>query len=74
MECGGKLSKVWDELCNAFHVKYWEFYGCNQQAKAMKNYTLRTAALLIVLFSVTSCELVGDIFQAGMGIPRRATI
>jgi len=34
----------------------------------MKNYTLRIAGLLLILFSVTSCELVGDIFQAGMGV------
>jgi hypothetical protein len=34
----------------------------------MKNYTLRIAALLLILFSATSCELVGDIFQAGMGV------
>lgn len=34
----------------------------------MKNYTLRIAALLLVLFSFTSCEVIGDIFQAGMGV------
>lgn len=34
----------------------------------MKNFTLRIAALLLVLFSFTSCEVIGDIFQAGMGV------
>ena len=34
----------------------------------MKNYTLRIAALLLIMFSVTSCEAIGDIFQAGMGV------
>ncbi|RZJ28524.1 MAG: hypothetical protein EOO48_09640 [Flavobacterium sp.] len=33
-----------------------------------KTYLLRTAALLVVLFSVTSCEAIGDIFKAGMGV------
>jgi len=34
--------------------------------KVMKTYLLRTILLLLVLFSVTSCELIGDIFQAGV--------
>jgi len=34
----------------------------------MKNYTLRIAALLLIMLSVTSCEVVGDIFQAGIGV------
>ncbi|MBF0694769.1 MAG: hypothetical protein IR153_06910 [Flavobacterium sp.] len=34
----------------------------------MKNFILRIAALLVVLLSFTSCELVGDIFQAGIGV------
>jgi hypothetical protein len=34
----------------------------------MKNYTLRTAALVLVLFSFTSCEIIGDIFKTGMGV------
>ena len=53
-------------MCNAFHVKLLEFYGINQQPKTMKKYILRFAALFIVLFSFTSCELIGDIFQAGL--------
>ncbi len=34
----------------------------------MKNIINRVLALTILLFSFTSCELVGDIFQAGMGV------
>lgn len=34
----------------------------------MKNFLLRIAALFIVLFSFTSCEVIGDIFKAGMGV------
>ncbi len=34
----------------------------------MKSFILRTMLLLMVLFSITSCELVGDIFQAGVGV------
>jgi hypothetical protein len=33
----------------------------------MKNITKRILALSIVLFSFTSCEVIGDIFKAGMG-------
>jgi hypothetical protein len=33
----------------------------------MKNITNRIAVLSIVLFSFTSCEVVGGIFKAGMG-------
>jgi hypothetical protein len=40
----------------------------NLNYQIMKNYTLKIAALLMIMFSVTSCELVGDIFQAGMGV------
>lgn len=34
----------------------------------IKNYIPRFAALLIVLFSFSSCEAIGDIFKAGMGV------
>ena len=34
----------------------------------MKNHILRIAMLLVVLLSVTSCEVIGDIFQAGMSV------
>lgn len=33
----------------------------------MQNKITRILMLLAILFTVTSCELVGDIFQAGMG-------
>ncbi len=33
----------------------------------MKNIINRILALSIVLFSFTSCEVIGDIFKAGMG-------
>jgi hypothetical protein len=35
---------------------------------AMKNFTARLLALFVVLFSFTSCEVIGDIFKAGMGV------
>ena len=34
----------------------------------MKNYIFRIAMLFVILFSVTSCEVIGDIFKAGMGV------
>jgi hypothetical protein len=34
----------------------------------MKNTINRILALTLLLFSFTSCELVGDIFQAGMSV------
>lgn len=34
----------------------------------MKNFILRTMLMLLVLFSVTGCELIGDIFEAGVAI------
>ena len=34
----------------------------------MKQLILRTLPLLFVLCIVTSCELIGDIFQAGVGV------
>ncbi|HEY0047185.1 MAG TPA: hypothetical protein VGB44_10780 [Flavobacterium sp.] len=34
----------------------------------MKNFFFRIAALLLVLLSFTSCEAIGDIFQAGIGV------
>lgn len=34
----------------------------------MKNQILRIAMFALVLFSFTSCELVGGIFKAGMGV------
>ena len=34
----------------------------------MKNFILRIALLLTVLLSFTSCEAIGDIFQAGMSV------
>ena len=34
----------------------------------MKNIINRIAVLSIVLFSFTSCEVVGGIFKAGMGV------
>lgn len=33
----------------------------------MQNNFTRTLLLLLVLMTVTSCEIIGDIFQAGMG-------
>ncbi|HSD08666.1 hypothetical protein [Flavobacterium sp.] len=33
----------------------------------MKNLINRILALSLVLFSFTSCEVIGDIFKAGMG-------
>jgi hypothetical protein len=34
----------------------------------MQNNFTRTLLLLLVLMTVTSCEIIGDIFQAGMGV------
>ncbi len=34
----------------------------------MKTYINRALLLMVVLFTVTSCEAIGDIFQAGMGV------
>ncbi len=34
----------------------------------MKNILNRIAVLTIVLFSFTSCEVIGGIFKAGMGV------
>ncbi len=34
----------------------------------MKNNLLRIATLLTVLLGFTSCEVIGDIFKAGMGV------
>ena len=36
--------------------------------RIMKSLLTRTLILLTVLFTATSCELVGDIFQVGMGV------
>ncbi|WJS94150.1 hypothetical protein NYQ10_18845 [Flavobacterium johnsoniae] len=33
----------------------------------MQNKILRLLMVFVILFSFTSCELVGDIFKAGMG-------
>lgn len=33
----------------------------------LNNFT-RSLLLLLVLMTVTSCEIIGDIFQAGMGV------
>lgn len=32
----------------------------------MKNFTLKTVLLALVLTTFTSCEVIGDIFQAGL--------
>ncbi|MFA9187463.1 hypothetical protein AAGV33_03790 [Flavobacterium sp. FBOR7N2.3] len=34
----------------------------------MQNTLKRTLLLLIVMFTFTSCEVIGDIFKAGMGV------
>jgi hypothetical protein len=34
----------------------------------MKNFVNRMLVLFLILFTFTSCELIGDIFQAGMGV------
>lgn len=34
----------------------------------MKNLLFRLAVLCMILTGFTSCELIGDIFQAGMGV------
>ncbi|HEX9979028.1 MAG TPA: hypothetical protein VGB50_00515 [Flavobacterium sp.] len=34
----------------------------------MKSFLLRITLLLVVMFSFTSCEVIGDIFQAGVGV------
>lgn len=34
----------------------------------MQNNITRLLMVFVILFSFTSCELVGDIFQAGMGV------
>ena len=34
----------------------------------MKNQIIRILMLFVVLFSFTSCELIGGIFKAGIGI------
>ena len=34
----------------------------------MKTYLNRALLLMVVLFTVSSCEVIGDIFQAGMGV------
>lgn len=34
----------------------------------MQNKIINMLLLVIVAFTVTSCELVGDIFKAGMGV------
>ena len=33
----------------------------------MQNKILRMLMVLVILFSFTSCEVIGDIFKAGMG-------
>lgn len=33
----------------------------------MQNKILRLLMVLVILFSFTSCEVIGDIFKAGMG-------
>lgn len=33
----------------------------------MQNKILKTTLLLLVLFTITSCEVIGGIFKAGMG-------
>ena len=38
------------------------------KSSVMKNHILRIAMLLVMLLSVTSCEVIGDIFQAGMSV------
>ena len=39
-----------------------------QNTIIMKTYMNRALLLMVVLFTVTSCEVIGDIFQAGMGV------
>ncbi len=34
----------------------------------MQNNFTRTLLLLLVLMTATSCEIIGDIFKAGMGV------
>ncbi|MGV8992627.1 MAG: hypothetical protein ACOH1O_00875 [Flavobacterium sp.] len=34
----------------------------------MKTYINRALLLMVVLFTVTSCEAIGSIFKAGMGV------
>ncbi len=34
----------------------------------MKNHLPKIVLMLAILFTATSCELVGDIFQVGMGV------
>ncbi|HEY0091901.1 MAG TPA: hypothetical protein VGB43_05380 [Flavobacterium sp.] len=34
----------------------------------MKNFTLRFTVFLFMLLSITACEAIGDIFQAGMSV------
>lgn len=34
----------------------------------MQKRFIQSMLLLMVLFTVTSCEVIGDIFQAGMGV------
>ncbi len=33
----------------------------------MENKTLKLLMVFVILFSFTSCEIIGDIFKAGMG-------
>ncbi|WP_347049536.1 hypothetical protein [Flavobacterium olei] len=34
----------------------------------MQNKILRLLMVFVILFSFTSCEVIGDIFKAGMGV------
>lgn len=34
----------------------------------MQNKITRLLMVFVILFSFTSCEIIGDIFQAGMGV------
>jgi hypothetical protein len=42
-------------------------YLTNLNIRVMQNKITRTLLLLLVLLSATSCEVIGDIFKAGMG-------
>jgi len=40
----------------------------NLKLKVMQNKVLKLSLMLMVLFSLTSCEVIGGIFKAGMGV------
>lgn len=67
LDCFGESYKDLGKFCKPILPNNAEFYKTKITVN-MKNLILRSLLLLLVMFSVTSCELIGDIFQAGVGV------